>query len=434
MSMKIDAGVKKSVVEKSVAGRTPKEIAEDLGCSTQSVYRVLWETGTPCGQGKPVAEPETFEDEEPSDGIRVIKSVGSRIKTVAELLREAEVDTARWKVHRPKVRKWDAQQKGPDGEPVVIEMWLVAVELEAVKESEVQWDRVKAGLVEVVKAHAPDYSKLKPHVRPLDGKGKLLEIDIFDAHVGLLSWPVETGAAWDSAVAETQFLKTVDMLLGQASAVCRSIDRVVLVTGGDFLHMDTEQGQTTKGTVLDVDTRATRVFKRGQAILTAAADKCLTVASSVYLPMVPGNHDRFALQALGEVLSAWYRGMAGKVTVDAGPRLRKYLEWGKCLLGWTHGSEEKKERLPGIMATEQKEAWGRTRHRAWRIGHFHHKARLLMPMGDTLDGVWVRQSAALCPRDAWHVRKGFVGAPRGGSASLWDRERGEIMEFTVTLD
>ena len=367
-----------------------------------------------------------------NDGTRHIKSVkGSRITTLDQLLAFAEVDLRVWEVERQKVNKWEVAMKGVDGESHTTDLFQICA-----------WLRLREGLslesiaestIKQMEAHAPDYSKLtlaRERVKPYARTGKLLELDLFDVHIGLLSWPPETGENYDTDIAGSRYMRTLNHLLKLAESY--SPEAILLPTGNDFLHIDTERGSTTGDTTVDVDTRATKVFERGKTLMIAAIDRLLTVTPKVMVPIVPGNHDRFSMLHLGHVLAAWYRNAGAAVEIDFSPRLRKYIEWGKCLIGYTHGSEEKKARLPMIMAHEQRDAWSRTSFRTWRIGHWHHTSTLLLPVGDTMDGVWVKQCAALAPRDAWHTKKGFVCAPSGASATLWDKDEGNVIEFQLS--
>ena len=43
---------------------------------------------------------------------------------------------------------------------------------------------------------------------------------------------------------------------------------------------------------------------------------------------------------------------------------------------FTHGSEEKRDSLPMLMANERKELWAETKFREWHLGHMHRKKEL----------------------------------------------------------
>jgi hypothetical protein len=112
-----------------------------------------------------------------------------------------------------------------------------------------------------------------------------------------------------------------------------------------------------------------------------------------------------------QILAAYFR--QTDVTVDTTATHRKYVEWGHCLIGLTHGDTARK-RLGTLMQVERKEAWGRSRVREWHHGHLHREAQTV-----TEGGVTIREHLSLSPPDSWHAVEGYVGAPRGMDAYLY---------------
>jgi hypothetical protein len=70
------------------------------------------------------------------------------------------------------------------------------------------------------------------------------------------------------------------------------------------------------------------------------------------------------------------------------------------------------------MATECREIFGQTRFHEWHIGHIHQTKVI------EKNGVRVRILPALCPPDAWHAEKGYVGNLRSTEALVWDKDKG----------
>ena len=427
-----DATVVERVREMLVKGDGDSVISDvvDIPRSTVQSMRRRWKAG----KLKADSQPEQGFTDEVAAGERRICSVSSHIRTEAEAVAYGEINLEVWQRKRCKINHWEVPTKHPQsGEVTISDLWQVSVWFEAVEQDELQLERIARKTIVQMEAHSPlAYKALRQKPLVVDASGKMLELDLFDVHLGSLSWPTETGVAYDTEIAATRYMHTLDRLVSLAAD--ERIEQVLLPTGNDFLHSDTDRGTTTGDTSLDMDTRATRAFERGKLLLVAAIDRLLHVAPVVRVPIIPGNHDRLSMLHLGSVLAAWYRHAGDRVVIDASPRLRKYVEWHGALIGLTHGSEEKRERLPMIMAHEQAAAWARTRHREWRIGHLHHKRRLLVPLGDTQDGVWIRQSAALASRDAYHVRKGFVTAAPAASATLWDKVEGPVVEYNLKVE
>ena len=90
------------------------------------------------------------------------------------------------------------------------------------------------------------------------------------------------------------------------------------------------------------------------------------------------------------------------------------MEFGVNMLGWTHGHGPKLTDLPGIMADEWGEAWGRTLFRKWYVGHFHHK--------DVKEkhGCTVEIYNTMAARDGWHAKMGY-GAARYLTCEVYNR-------------
>lgn len=252
------------------------------------------------------------------------------------------------------------------------------------------------------------------------GSGHLLEISPVDLHVGKLSWAQETGVDYDVTIAEKVFTSAVSDLLERASVY--PLDEIVLVVGNDLLQTDNIEGTTTSGTYVDTDTRYIRAFRRARSITSWAIRECAALAP-VRVVIVPGNHDALTAFHVGEVLDAEFDNDP-RVTVDASPSPRKYYRYGKTLLGWTHGNEEKHSDLPLIMAQECPKDWAETTHREFHTGHLHKMKETRFTAGDSFNGVRVRILPSLCAADAWHHKKGFVKEQRACEGYLWSRTHG----------
>jgi len=221
-------------------------------------------------------------------------------------------------------------------------------------------------------------------------------------------------------VCERRIDDAVDDLLVQAKSYV--LDKIVLPWGNDFFHYDTLSGTTTSGTPLDRDSRFQKMFRKGRAIASRTIRKCAEVAP-VDVVIVPGNHDEITSFLLGEVLAAEFEGDA-RVTVDNSPRMRKYVKYGKNLIGFTHGKEEPHKKLPLIMAQEVPQMWAETVFREMHTGHFHtSKVSDSVPV-NSYNGVRVRTLQSLSGTDAWHAKMGYIGETGGAEAFVWSHSKG----------
>lgn len=135
-------------------------------------------------------------------------------------------------------------------------------------------------------------------------------------------------------------------------------------------------------------------------VLVQAVESLLARHKRVHVINAIGNHDETGAQWLSLLLEQRYV-REPRVTVDVSPSVFTYYEWGSVLIGIHHGHTCKLDRLPGVMASDKAEAWGRCRHRYWWTGHVHHESVREFP------GVTVETFATLAVRDAYATAGGW---------------------------
>jgi UDP-2,3-diacylglucosamine pyrophosphatase LpxH len=281
----------------------------------------------------------------------------------------------------------------------------------------------KAGpsVVEVVTALVSGaFAKRKPISYGVSRKSgsdskTLQALVLADPHIGKYAWGRETGwEDYDIAIATKLIRESVAELLETNLAV----ERRALWCLGDLLHYDTPHGTTTKGTPLDRDGRVEKMLEEAVATLCDVISE-MASRGPVDVVLVPGNHDAVMTVALRQILTAEFR-RARNVTIDSRKTTRKYVTYGKCLLGLAHGDKAKK-RLHELMAIEAREEWGASLYREIHTGHLHSMAEVA-----TVSGVVVRTHPALCPPDGWHALEGYVGATRGMQSFHYHRDAGLV--------
>ena len=260
--------------------------------------------------------------------------------------------------------------------------------------------------------------------------GNMLEIDIFDLHLGKLAWAKETGYEhYDLKIAKALFEDALETLIQRTAG--HSFDSIILPVGNDFFHSDNMRNETTAGTRLDVEGRFHKTAYTGRVMIVAAIERLREVAP-VKAIIAPGNHDQLTAWHLGDSLECYFHRDAD-VTIDNLPTLRKYHEFGKVMLLFMHGDKGKQPDYPLLMATEQPEMWGRTKFREAHLGHFHKTQVRNSPTVDERHGARVRVLSSLCASDAWHAENQFVGNMRAAEAFVWNREEGLIAQATFTV-
>lgn len=418
------------------AKKSRREISAALGRTEDSCYRKAERLGKLAVIDQEAGDArgeERFEKTEHGDTATVV-SVSSTIRTVEDALRHAEVDELIWEAFETKVNAWqvagkknlgqDEERRWRGEEQWKDTLWQVTVKLRRRAPKGIQ-DGVR-GLVSSLRE---DPIVLPRPVRRKSKDPHLLELVLFDLHLGKRCWGEEVGGAdYNLDIAENIFVDAVRELLGRVEHF--QIERILFPVGQDFFQCDNSANETSHGTVVDsVDDRLSKVFRTGCRAVMKALDACREIADTEVI-WVPGNHDTTTSWFLCEVLDARYH--ADKhVTVDAGPTHRKYRKYGPTLLAYTHGRDEKIRDLPLIMAAEQPVMWSETKYRHWRCGHFHKKAQYQFTAGDTFNGVKVDILPSLSGTDHWHYTKGFVRNGRTAEAYLWGREHGYVGHFST---
>src|SRR6185295_15140072 len=185
------------------------------------------------------------------------------------------------------------------------------------------------------------------------------------------------------------------------------------------------------GTRQDQDGRFHKSARIGREMMVYAIKRLREIAPLVEAPVVPGNHDLLTAWHLGDSLECYFHNDTG-VVINNEPIQRKFVEFGNVMLMFTHGHRGKQLDYPNLMATEQREMWGRTRYREVHIGHVHKTKLIEKPSVDENHGVRVRTISALCSADAWHSEHQYVGNLRSAEAFVWNANEGLIGQATFT--
>ena len=310
-----------------------------------------------------------------------------------DVVRAHGLDPADWWASEIRSRQWQ-QGKTP--------AWSLRAKLQR---------RAGPDLVKALKATLANIGKLRGKQKFKAG-GTLAEVHLNDAHIG--AW--EQG---DLKAYSRTLWRTAARLVARALEGPNGVERVLLVVNGDWLHADTVRGETTSGTRLeDVAIPYAQMFKEALGSLVGIVN-WIAPQRPVDVLILPGNHDFHALFAVGQALDALYQDNS-RVEIHSGTDKHAFREWGCVLLGFTHGDTGALKDLPGLMATERREAWGRTTWHEWHTGHVHAQAQFERA------GCRVRCIPALTKRNEWAKNQGFAEAARGAECYLWHRERGYL--------
>lgn len=338
----------------------------------------------------------------------------------ASVMRKLGFDPLKWELIDLKVRKgnWDTTVKDANSEPktTINYTYSVTIKLKPITGSMLTTDALIQALQGVKIPEVTTYT------RTTTNGEFMLELPIMDVHLGKLSWGEEAGTDYDLKIASQLYRETVDDLISKASTY--PITQITFPIGQDFYHFDTPFTQTTGGTQLDSDTRWQKMYRTGIDLLVEAIEKCRKIAQ-VIVVWCPGNHDQMLSYTAVIGLSHIYS-QASDVNVDISPTPRKYMKWGKVLLGYSHGREEGK-RINSLMQVEAPQQWAESEFREWHMGDLHHEA--VREEG----GIVFRIISTITAADAWHAQKGYIGAIRKGQAFVWSKETGLDAIYNSTI-
>lgn len=304
-----------------------------------------------------------------------------------------------YSVERMLVNKWGV----PGAEQHQIKVWLSR----SVDEEK---------LANALRQRLEEYPQV--FARPDTEPGELFAVlSLPDLHVGMLAWHREAGENYDTEIAIARMKAVAADLLSRLGSY--RVSQIVFPIGNDILHADTHDNTTTAGTRVDVDSRWQKAFTELAEHLIKGPLAWAAELAPVRVVVVPGNHDYQRAFYLGEVMRWYYEGRGLPVQVDNSPRTRKYIAWGKVLLGFTHGNGVRLNDLPLIMASEVPVEWGNSVWREWLLGHYHRRRDIAWNTTQEVGGVRLRVLPTLAPPDAWHYQRGFVGGVREGTLSIY---------------
>lgn len=360
-----------------------------------------------------------------------------------EILEGAGIDTRKWRIKEVRISNYEGWRKDEEkdltfkkgvasgyardrGGIYTKNLVSISMKLE-LRRDVIKLDMIAAEAIAAIKAEAMPIDFPAIITPPGD---LLLELAVPDAHFGKLAWALETGESnYDLKAAERAWHTAIQDALGKLQPYFDAgfgVEQVVFPVGNDLLHVDGPDGATTKGTRQDVDSRWQKALGVALRSVHWAIDHLATYGP-VRVISVPGNHAEVLEAAIGFALAGRYE-LSDRVVVDHPPIPYKRFRFGKLLLGFCHGHESEPLGLPQLMARLWPKEWERSKRREWHIGHRHQRGKTTSIVKDLEEdkGVSIRVIPSLCPADAWHARRGFLGGVRACEAFLWDRSGGLV--------
>jgi hypothetical protein len=280
---------------------------------------------------------------------------------------------------------------------------------------------------EIVKAAVEVMAESVKGLAPITEKPRHAFDDILtvypmgDPHFGMYAWAKDAGADFDLEIAESKTKAAIDRLITSAP----SSSTALLLNLGDMFHADNQRNITNSGHQLDVDGRWAKVLQVGLRSMIHCMQRLLEKHDKVIFRINKGNHDGHSSYALALMLSCYFHNEP-RIEVDLSPATTWYYQFGKVLIGSTHGDTIKGKDMLAIMAADKPESWGQSKHRYWYVGHVHHK-----DVKEYHGGI-VEYFRTLAARDAWHQGQGYR-AGRDMCAIVLHKEFGEIERHTCDI-
>ena len=358
----------------------------------------------------------------------ISSQITDRIVTVDQLLSAHDISLEYWEIEKQIVNSWEVGAKTPEGVIATTPLFQVKVWLVSKKEHK-RLDEIKKEFLEDILNLSPIVEKYN-YTSNKDKPKKLVELNIFDLHLGKFAWREETNQDYDLKIAIELFNNCINHFIEQTQNI--NVDRFMLPIGNDFFNSDYSYpyNRTTKGTPQENDTRWQHIFRKGRQLLIENIQKLSQIAP-VDIVMIPGNHDYEKVFYLGDSLEGWFHNNEN-ITVNNLANPRKYYKYGNILLGLTHGDKEKITDLPLIMANENPQDWAQTQFREFHLGHLHHKQEIKYKSAQEYQGVIIRYMSSLSGTDAWHHSKGYIGGKRSAECLVWDAEKGLDQQIYFT--
>jgi len=265
--------------------------------------------------------------------------------------------------------------------------------------------------------------KAKPVIEPEFTTSDYMTVyNIGDAHIGMLAHHSESGDDFDLHIAEQDLVMAMKDLVNASPAS----DTAVIIDVGDFFHADNQNNETSASkNKLDVDGRWFKVLKCGLMIMVQLVNEALKKHKKVIVKNAIGNHNEHSAIYLSSFLGAWFRNEP-RVKIDECPSMFWYYQFGKVLLGATHGHTVKPQDLGDIMAADCEEIWSSTKNRYWYTGHVHHD------QVKEFRTYKFESFRTLAAKDAWHAGSGYRSG-RDMKCIVHHKDYGEKQRHTVNI-
>lgn len=414
----IPEDVKQNCVELLEEGKSPFEIYETYykgksNASYDTFSRCLrnWKKGNKSSKHAPICENINASNqsaEYKSDGSATFEGIISLMEgepITPEIIMQAHnLEKSKWDVMAYKTNFWQAQAKG--GRKMLLYQSKISVKPKEIPE--ITLDEIDRYF------ESKDYSKGKLPIECVnyDEAAEILEIDLADPHVGLLSWRKESGSDYDLKIAKQRFFWCISDIVRRCEGM--KLKKIVLVGLGDVLHVDNNEQKTTNGTFQQTDGRLEKITECAEDMIIDGITILGRLAPVEYIHLC-GNHDRLTGYMLARSVKNAFK-YDKNVTFDISPDPIKNKVFGISLVVFHHGDLPRKNTgdLPINFAREH---ISETKFTEVHCGHYHTEETKV------IGGVRVRYLPTIAASSYWEHQQGY-NSDKAVVCYLWNEKAG----------
>ena len=345
---------------------------------------------------------------------KLIEMSEEQAKDVDYMLKAHGFDIVSWELVSVKNNIWNVYSK-QDGVSTLYSSKITVKPL-----SEYKWN--EEDVAKLFTNLQTDISK-KTDIIPkqYENNGRLLVVPISDFHFGLVSDIFSNGNDYNLEIAEKLFFEVINDVLENNKG--KKFEKVLFVAGNDATNSDNISSTTTHGTPQNDCALWFTIVERLTSILIKGID-LLTAIAPVDVLYVPSNHDMHTTFGIMQTIGAWYR-LDENVSVDTSPLPRKYYQFGKNTLAYSHDMKVK-EALK-IVSTEAKDKWSNSNRIILMLGHLHQSMEY-----EKQGMLEILRLPTISGYSRWTSQKGYVQTERKNQAFIIDYDKG-IKETQNTI-
>lgn len=322
-----------------------------------------------------------------------------KFTTVKDLAEFCEIDLDVWEADKITTNQWNTAAH--------FTCW----------QFKVNWKRINTMTADIFKRIVTKYMSRDKYVLfptyPIKQGTMALEVNIPDLHLGR-----QVSAAlhkeYNMQLAHDVYMDAMNYFYQINKQ--KDIEKVVLLMGSDFMNVDTTSQTTTHGTMQEEEASYKDSFDMAIVSAIDAIELWRSKGYMIEIKMIPGNHDKQRVYALGCVLTAQYRDI-DSVVIDNNHLPRKYFVYGVNLIGFSHGKEDYK-RLKSVYQVEMRKYMSQCTNIEFHCGHTHQE-KVVEDFGSVI----IRTVPSLAENSNWEIEGGYRGNRRA-QAFLYQKQQG----------